>query len=301
MGAQQSAQRAETVVQSLPITPTQENKSATTSSSKGSCPIDHKQSTEITPNRPSVCPIQHSSGSLAETQKQYPSECPMNAANHSDYIDPTNMMPAPNQRPAPDQPFDLSKDREVSTIPNASGGAWTYPSEQMFWNAMLRKGWRWKDEEIESKDMTNIIKIHNANNEQAWQEILKWEIIHARSDDSPFPKLKRFGGRAKDYTPRARFRHHILRQSLPFDRHDWVVDRGGKEVRYVIDYYDVGPVDKETMCFAELDVRPALDSFEAVWTRSYVWYWRWKSYLFDSGRDKVMGASAEPSTTLSDK
>lgn len=24
---------------------------------------------------------------------------------------------------------------------------------------------------------------------------------------------------------------------MPFDRHDWVVDRCGKEVRYVIDFY----------------------------------------------------------------
>lgn len=28
--------------------------------------------------------------------------------------------------------------------------------------------------------MSNIIKIHNSNNEQAWQEILKWEAMHAR-------------------------------------------------------------------------------------------------------------------------
>ena len=51
-------------------------------------------------------------------------------------------MPPPNQRPAPDQPFMLSVDREVSTIPK-SGTAdetWVYPSAQMFWNAMLRKG-----------------------------------------------------------------------------------------------------------------------------------------------------------------
>lgn len=28
------------------------------------------------------------------------------------------------------------------------------------------------------------------------------------------------------------------RVNLPFDRHDWTVDRCGKEVRYCIDYYD---------------------------------------------------------------
>ncbi len=41
----------------------------------------------------------------------------------------------------------------------------------MFWNAMLRKGWRWKESDLEKKDMDDIIKIHNANNEQAWREV----------------------------------------------------------------------------------------------------------------------------------
>lgn len=44
---------------------------------------------------------------------------------------------------------------------------------------MLRKGWRWKEEDLSQKDMDHIIKIHNANNEQAWQEVLKWEALHA--------------------------------------------------------------------------------------------------------------------------
>ncbi|VDQ12274.1 unnamed protein product, partial [Trichobilharzia regenti] len=63
---------------------------------------------------------------------------------------------------------------------------------------------------------------------------------------------------------------------LPFDRHDWVVDRCGKEVRYVIDYYDGGSVD-ETYQFAILDVRPALDSFSALWDRTRVAWMRFKS------------------------
>ncbi|KAF3835852.1 hypothetical protein F7725_028410 [Dissostichus mawsoni] len=84
-------------------------------------------------------------------------------------------MPPPNQTPAPDQPFDLERIREESTIPrHDSGNKWVYPSEQMFWNAMLRKGWRWREDDLGAQDMTNIIKIHNTNNEQAWQEILKW-------------------------------------------------------------------------------------------------------------------------------
>ncbi|XP_051983950.1 holocytochrome c-type synthase [Xyrauchen texanus] len=203
-------------------------------------------------------------------------ECPMRAANGvktaiSD-INPANMMPPPNQQPSPGQPFILSVAREESTIPRAgSEQKWVYPSEQMFWNAMLRKGWRWNNDDVNQKDMSNIISIHNQNNEQAWQEILRWEKLH--SIDCPCgPSLLRFGGKAKDLSPRARFRHWMGHE-LPFDRHDWIIDRCGKEVRYVIDYYDGGQVSKHTI----LDVRPAFDSLGAVWDRMKVAWWRWTS------------------------
>lgn len=90
-------------------------------------------------------------------------------------------MPPMNQNPAPDQPFPLSKDREESTIPKAGDDneKWVYPSQQMFWNAMLRKGWRWKESDLSSNDMAHIIRIHNVNNEEAWKEVLKWEALHA--------------------------------------------------------------------------------------------------------------------------
>lgn len=68
----------------------------------------------------------------------------------------------------------------------------------------------------------------------------------------------------------------LLRYELPFDRHDWIVDRCGKEVRYVIDYYD-GEIDKDTYRFSILDVRPAFDSLGAVWDRMKVAWWRWTS------------------------
>lgn len=90
-------------------------------------------------------------------------------------------MPPPNQQPSPGQPFPLPINRQVSTIPRGGVGKdekWVYPSQQMFWNAMLRKGWKWQDDEVQPNDMENIIKIHNANNEAAWQEILKWEALH---------------------------------------------------------------------------------------------------------------------------
>ncbi|XP_066880151.1 holocytochrome c-type synthase isoform X4 [Kogia breviceps] len=111
-------------------------------------------------------------------------QCPATGAvaENEENLDPSNLMPPPNQMPAPDQPFALSTARQESSIPRAdSDKKWVYPSEQMFWNAMLRKGWKWKDEDISQKDMYNIIRIHNQNNEQAWKEILKWEALHAAS------------------------------------------------------------------------------------------------------------------------
>lgn len=44
----------------------------------------------------------------------------------------------------------------------------------------LNTRWRWNEDDIHQKDMQNIIKIHNQNNELAWQEILRWEALHSR-------------------------------------------------------------------------------------------------------------------------
>ena len=47
-------------------------------------------------------------------------------------------------------------------------------------NIFAVSGWRWKEDDISQGDMKDIIKIHNANNEQAWQEVLMWEAFHAK-------------------------------------------------------------------------------------------------------------------------
>ncbi|XP_062873021.1 holocytochrome c-type synthase [Trichomycterus rosablanca] len=241
------------------------------------CPM-HQETKKAAP--PAECPMHRTSAT--EEQKSGPDvpahqdkaydfvQCPMRAAASD--IDPANMMPPPNQQPSPGQPFSLSVVREESHIPRAGFDQnWVYPSEQMFWNAMLRKGWRWGERDISQGDMTNIIKIHNLNNERAWTEILKWEALHSKECPCG-PALLKFGGKAKEFTPRARFRHWMGHE-LPFDRHDWIVNRCGKEVRYVIDYYDGGLGPNHTV----LDVRPAFDSLGAVWDRMKVAWWRWTS------------------------
>lgn len=67
---------------------------------------------------------------------------------------------------------------------------------------------------------------------------------------------------------------------MPFDRHDWIVDRCGKDVRYIIDYYDGGSPD-ENFRFALLDVRPAMDSVGNVYDRARVCLLRWKLGLLE--------------------
>jgi cytochrome c heme-lyase len=52
--------------------------------------------------------------------------------------------------------------------------------------------------------------------------------------------------------------------SSPFDRHDWVVDRCGTDVRYIIDFYTghVPEKDGDRVVPIHIDARPAaLDSF----------------------------------------
>ena len=156
----------------------------------------------VTQNVQAECPMHKPSSTQcsAAADNSWVSECPSISETTtmplSSGLDPSNMMPPPNQCPAPDQPFALSTERQKSNIPkaNSPGDTWVYPSQQMFWNAMLRKGWRWKDEDgISSDTMAHIIHIHNNNNEAAWHEVLKWEALHHKECEQP--SLKSFGGK----------------------------------------------------------------------------------------------------------
>lgn len=82
------------------------------------------------------------------------------------------------------------------------------------------------------------------------------------------PKLLSFMGTSKALTPRARF-NTLLGYTAPFDRHDWVIDRCGKRVDYVIDFYSGRDENKpgKSLNFY-LDVRPKLNSWEGVVLRA---------------------------------
>jgi cytochrome c heme-lyase len=75
--------------------------------------------------------------------------------------------------------------------------------------------------------------------------------------------LHSFSGDSTRLSPKARI-NTLLGYAAPFDRHDWVVDRCGKRIEYLIDFYagrDTGGNGKPTFY---LDVRPKLNSWEGV-------------------------------------
>jgi len=219
------------------------------------------------------------------------SECPY-ATNDTDSsnkvfnvyaqeIDPRNRVPYNvNQLPLEDQEKVLSAQRMKSSIPKSGGKdgeTWTYPSPQIFYNALKRKN---KADDVNVDDMNAVVAVHNSMNEQTWQKLLCWERLN-HPEDMGNLKLVRFMGRPHDLTPKARVLSTVGARPKPFDRHDWYITRdGGKtEVRYVIDYYydEVDtksgntrlPGAKESRII-HVDVRPALDSFEALKDRVYM-------------------------------
>lgn len=160
----------------------------------------------------------------------------------------------------------LPNDREVSSIPRASTGSnWVYPSQQQFYNAMKRKNW-----DPQAEDMKSVVPIHNAVNERAWMEILKWE--HGEGGEScGGPQLIRFQGDSKKISPKARF-NMMFGYQKPFDRHDWMVDRCGTQVEYILDFYTgkSNPLMPDLPSFY-IDVRPKFNTVEGCRLRLFKW------------------------------
>jgi cytochrome c heme-lyase len=178
------------------------------------------------------------------------------------HLNPANAMPAvAAQSPTPGQRVPLSTARVTSTIPSGTSGEplWVYPSQQMFYNAMRRKGYDPNEQEMKA-----VVAIHNTVNERAWSEIVEWErALHPECADAL--RLLRFQGKPDEPTPKARARAAVG-YAPPFDRHDWVVERCGREVRYLIDFYHGCPTPAAPVAM-HLDTRPALDDAQAAWDR----------------------------------
>ncbi|KAF9258101.1 cytochrome c and c1 heme-lyase [Marasmius fiardii PR-910] len=202
------------------------------------------------------CPVDH--GSLSNTKQD---SCPVDHSTRSTWSRFLSYSPNTHNKPV------LSTEREVSTIPRDSEGNWVYPSEAQFFAAMARK-----NHNPQEADMKTIVPIHNAVNERAWSEILKWESGRGGEACGGI-KLVNFKGRPNDRSPRARWKM-LLGYAAPFDRHDWVVDRCGTRTRYIIDFYTGRSNGSNDVSFY-LDVRPALDNWEGLRMRVEHFFGKW--------------------------
>ena len=180
----------------------------------------------------------------------------------SEVENPANRMPAsPNQMPAPGQRAALPTDRVTSTIPSGTSSEplWVYPSQQMFYNAMRRKGYEPREEEMDA-----VVAIHNSVNERTWTQVLEYEATLYPECVTGL-RLLRFVGKPDEPTPKARARS-LVGYSPPFDRHDWVISRCGKEVTYLIDFYNGRPTASAPVAM-HIDARPAGDDLQSLWDR----------------------------------
>ncbi|KAI0884941.1 cytochrome c and c1 heme-lyase [Annulohypoxylon maeteangense] len=243
------------------------------------CPVDHKAR--------EVWTQQARTAALPAPAQNPPHPAPTpSSSSWTSYLPhiPFWSSSTPNQQHAKPPSSPLANDRVISTIPRSSkpgeptdrpanteqetgadeiSGNWIYPSERMFFEAMKRKG-----HDPRAADMRTVVPIHNAVNERAWAEIKEWEEPWLRGSDCGGPRLHSFSGLSTNMSPKARI-NTLLGYQAPFDRHDWVVDRCGKEIEYIIDFYAGrnGGGGAGKLSFY-LDVRPKLNTWEGVKMRA---------------------------------
>ncbi|CAM9850087.1 unnamed protein product [Ectocarpus sp. 12 AP-2014] len=108
------------------------------------------------------------------------------------------------QEVAAGQEVPLSTSRQRSSIPKAEfnpdhqpqkeAEKWVYPSEQQYYNAIKRKGYK-----ASAADMPSTLAIHNAVNEKGWEMVQEWERAHAEAAATATPAAE--GGGAPRRRP----------------------------------------------------------------------------------------------------
>ncbi|KAL7793806.1 cytochrome c/c1 heme-lyase [Trichoderma ceciliae] len=276
---------------------------------KSACPVDHKtrdawlsqaraaeasKQQQSEQNRQAACPVDHSSkASASSSWTQTLSSIIWSSPSPTEPTKPANHPANHPAIPSSASPSRLDNSRVTSTIPRSftaspeecpvdhgasanpsnaeiesgvdASGNWVYPSEKMFFEAMKRKGY-----DAREVDMKTVVPIHNAVNERAWQQIKEWEAPYLAESKCSGPKLSSFANKSTRMTPTARI-NTILGYAAPFDRHDWVIDRCGTRVDYVIDFYAGRPGGSTGGPSFYLDVRPKVNTMEGIKMRVKRW------------------------------
>jgi cytochrome c heme-lyase len=209
-------------------TPAQ-NSAAESSAAADKCPVDHStRAAWLAANPGAGSPFQPASGSSSTAQAfegftQAASSTTQDSSSSASDGLKENVIPGKRMRR-------LSEDRVISSIPRFSSSSpaepeptaapkdststtkegeeknWVYPSEAQFFRAMLRKHeagvYAPTTSAPDPSDMQTIVPIHNAVNEKAWQELLKWEAGMG-GEKCGGVRLVSFKGRPKERTPKA--------------------------------------------------------------------------------------------------
>lgn len=152
----------------------------------------------------------------------------------------------------------MSSEREVSSIPKHDG-KWAYPSPVQFYRNAVAKG-----HDVDPNDMNTVVGIHNAVNEETWRRIVDMENRYHSTECPSGPTLIRFIGKPGEPSLKAQMMHWVGGYVMPFDRHEWTIDRCGKGLyKYHVDFYD-GANQENSKVNIYLDVRPALDNLSGI-------------------------------------
>lgn len=155
----------------------------------------------------------------------------------------------------------MSTDRETSSIPNRDG-KWAYPSPVQFYKNAVAKG-----HDVDPNDMNTVVSIHNAVNEETWRKIMRMESRLHPDVCVNGPSLVRFVGKPNEPSWKARIMHWFGGYVMPFDRHEWTIDRCGHGIfKYHVDFYD-GAHEVPNKVNIFIDVRPAMDNYQGVYDR----------------------------------
>jgi hypothetical protein len=139
----------------------------------------NKLSIALLGNGPSVLP-RTARAMASETEAAH--GCPYQGQTSSaEALNPNTNLPNANvlqKSSSEDESVNLAADRTASSIPRSDSqqkSTWLYPSPRMFYNALKRKGYETRPEDIHA-----MLHVHNFLNEQVWEQIRQWEASYSR-------------------------------------------------------------------------------------------------------------------------